>query len=98
MNNGIPALLNTKRKQNIFKMFGRKRNNRGIVWASLLGLGISTATYYGLKRNQNRYMLRTIQNVMNNIRMRTTDNMPSVAVVTELAKELVPSIKSFPKR
>lgn len=61
-------------------------------------LGISTGTYYGLKRNQNRYMLRTIQNVMNNIRMRTTDNMPSVAVVTELAKELVPSIKSFPKK
>ena len=94
MNNWIPALLNTKRKQNIFKMFGRKRNNRGMIWASLLGLGVSAAAY-GLKRNQNRNMLRPVQNVMNNIRMRTTGNMPNVAAVTEFAKELVPNIKSL---
>jgi hypothetical protein len=93
MNNWIPALLNTKRKQNIFKIFGRKRNNRGMVWASLLGLGVSTAAY-GLKRNQNRNMLRPVQNVMNNIRMRTTSNRPNVAAVTEFAKELVPNMKS----
>jgi hypothetical protein len=93
MNNWIPALLNTKRKQNIFKIFGRKRNNRGMVWASLLGLGVSAATY-GLKRNQNRNMLRPVQNVMNNIRMRTTSNRPNVAAVTEFAKELVPNMKS----
>ena len=67
MNNWIPALLNTGRKQNIFNMFGRKRNNRGMLWASLLGLGVSAAAY-GLRRNQNRNMLRPVQNVMNNIR------------------------------
>lgn len=93
MNNWIPALLNTQRKQNIFKIFGRKRNNRGMVWASLLGLGVSAAAY-GLKRNQNRNMLRPVQNVMNNIRMRTTSNRPNVAAVTEFAKELVPNMKS----
>src|SRR3954447_2819133 len=94
MNNWILALLNTKRKQNIFKMFGRKRNNRGMMWASLLGLGVSAATY-GLKRNQNRNMLRPVQNVMSNIRMRTAGNMPNVAAITEFAKELVPDIKSL---
>ena len=67
MNNWIPALLNTGRKQNIFNMFGRKRNNRGMLWTSLLGLGVSAAAY-GLRRNQNRNMLRPVQNVMNNIR------------------------------
>ena len=40
-------------------------------------------------------MLRPVQNVMNNIRMRTTGNIPNVAAVTEFAKELVPSIKSL---
>jgi len=67
MNNWIPALLNTGRKQNIFTMFGRKRNNRGMLWTSLFGLGVSAAAY-GLRRNQNRNMLRPVQNVMNNIR------------------------------
>ena len=94
MNNWIPALLNIGRKQNIFKMFSRKRNNRGMLWASLLGLGVSAAAY-GLRRNQNRNMLRPVQNVMNNIRTRTTGNMPNVAAITEFAKELVPDIKSL---
>ena len=67
MNNWIPALLNTGRKQNTFKMFGRKRNNRGMLWTSLFGLGVSAAAY-GLRRKQNRNTLRPVQNVMNNIR------------------------------
>ncbi|WP_338453014.1 hypothetical protein R4Z09_14770 [Niallia oryzisoli] len=94
MNNWILALLNTKRIQNIYNMFVRKRNNRSMVWASLLGLGVSAAAY-GLKRNQNRNMQRPVQNVMSNIRMRTTGNMPNVAAVTEFAKELVPNIKNL---
>src|SRR4051812_10564645 len=92
MNKWIPALLNTGRKQNIFKMFGRGRNNRGMMWASLLGLGVSAAAY-GLRKNQNRDMLRPVQNVMNNIRTRTTGNMPNVTSITEFAKELVPDRK-----
>jgi hypothetical protein len=94
MNNRIPALLNTGRRQNRLKMFEKKRTNRGMMWASLLGLGVSAATY-GLKRNQNRNMLRPVQNVMSNIRTRTAGNMPNVAAITEFAKELVPDIKSL---
>jgi Na+(H+)/acetate symporter ActP len=94
MNNWIPALLNTGRKQNIFKMFGRRRNNRGMMWASLLGLGVSAAAY-GLRKNQNRDMLRPVQNVMNNIRTQTAGNMPNVAAITEFAKELIPETNSL---
>ncbi|TKH00663.1 hypothetical protein FC682_23980 [Peribacillus simplex] len=89
MNNWITALLNTGRRQNILKMFGRKRNNRGMMWVSLLGLGVS-ATAFGLGRNRNRNMLRPVQNVMNNIRTRTAGQMPNATAITEFSKELVP--------
>ncbi|MDW7618018.1 hypothetical protein SC499_26040 [Peribacillus simplex] len=89
MNNWIPALLNTGRRQNMLKMFGRKRNNRGMMWASLLGLGVSAAAY-GLGRNRDRNMLRPVQNVMNNIRTQTAGRMPNAAAITEFSKELVP--------
>ena len=65
-----------------------------MVWASLLGLGVSAAAY-GLRRNQNRNMLRPVQNAMNNIRTGTAGNMPNVAAITEFAKELVPDTKSL---
>jgi hypothetical protein len=94
MNNWIPMLFNIGRRQNILKMFGRRRNNRGVIWASMLGLGI-TAAAYGLRGNRNRNMMRPIQNVMNNIRTQTAGNMPNVAAITEFAKELVPNVKSL---
>ncbi|MBO1510161.1 hypothetical protein [Metabacillus bambusae] len=89
MNNWITALLNTGRRQNILKMFGRKRNNRGMMWASLLGLGVSAAVF-GIRSNRNRNMLRPVQNVMNNIRTQTAGQMPNAAGITEFSKELVP--------
>jgi hypothetical protein len=89
MNNWITALLNTGRRQNILKMFGRKRNNRGMMWASLLGLGVSAAAF-GIRSNRNRNMLRPVQNVMNNIQTRTAGQMPNAAGITEFSNELVP--------
>jgi 2-methylisocitrate lyase-like PEP mutase family enzyme len=83
MNNWKTALLNTGGRRN-----GRKGNNRGMMWASLLGLGVSAAVY-GLRRNRN--MMRPVQNAMNNIRTRTAGSMPNVAAATEFAKELVPN-------
>jgi hypothetical protein len=94
MNNWIPTLFNLGRRQNILKMFGRRRNNRGVIWASMLGLGI-TAVAYGLRGNRNRNMLRPVQNVMNNIRMQTAGNRPNVAAITEFAKELVPETNAL---
>ena len=52
MNNWILTPLNTGRRQNRFKMFGRKRNNKGMMWASLLGLGVSVA---GRKKSKQKY-------------------------------------------
>lgn len=75
-------------------MFGRRRSNRGMIWASLLGLGVSAAAY-GLGKNQNRNMLNPIQNLMNNFRMPTSSQMPKMSSLTELSKELVPSKDSL---
>lgn len=67
-------------------MFGRRRNNRGILWASLLGLGVSAAAY-GIRRNSNRRWQDSVKNIMNNFRTRNTSTL---LPLTEFSKELVP--------
>ncbi len=93
LNNWITALFKIGRRQNILNMFGRRRNNRGMIWASILGLGISAATY-GLSRNRKRNMLSPVQNLMKNFQFRNIAQMPNMANLTEFAKELVPNKNS----
>jgi hypothetical protein len=87
VNNWISATLNTVGKQNMLKMFGRKRKNKGMMWASLLGLGVSAAAY-GLGRNRKSNMLGSVQNAMNSILTRTANRVPNT--MTEFSKELLP--------
>ncbi len=71
-----------------FNMFGRRRNNRGFLWASLLGLGVS-AVAYGLRRNGNRNIQLPIQNLMNNFQLRNAGQMSRIAApLAEFSKEL----------
>lgn len=79
-------LLNIGGRKSILNMFGRRRNNRGIMWSSLIGLGISAAAY-GLTRSHNTNMLKPIKNMMNNMDMGKTTQQ-SMAGVMEFAKEL----------
>ncbi|KAB2330137.1 hypothetical protein F7731_20330 [Cytobacillus depressus] len=71
MNNWMTALLNTRMLQNVF---GRRRSNRGMIWATLLGLGVSAAAI-GLNRNRNNKMMNSLQNVMNNNMMKPLQNV-----------------------
>lgn len=89
MLNWITTFLNTGGRQNFLKMFGMKRNNRGMMWISLLGLGVSAAVF-GLGRNRNRNMLQPVKNVINNIRTQSNSQIPNPATLTEFSKELVP--------
>ncbi|WP_026584322.1 hypothetical protein [Bacillus sp. J33] len=91
MNNWVNALFNTGRMQPFLNMFGRRRrrNNRGVLWGSLISLGVSAAAY-GLTRNRNRNMLRPLQNLMNNSRMGTVQR-PNMAGLTEFADEFAPN-------
>ena len=72
-------------RQNILGIFGRRRDNRGIIWASLLGLGLSAAAF-GLRRNDKRRWMNPIQNIMNNS---PTRNATPISL-TEFSRELVP--------
>lgn len=81
-------------RQSILNMLGRRRNNRGMIWASLIGLGVSAAAY-GLSRTQNRNMPNPVQNLMNNFRFNNAVKMPNMANLTEFSKELVPDKNSY---
>lgn len=93
----MTMLFNSRQGKNLLKMVGRRRrnNNRGMMWASLLGIGASAAAY-GLGRNRNNTnMMRPVQNVMNNLRSRNTGQMPNMANMTEFAKEVAPNKDPF---
>ena len=76
-------LFKVAERQNILNMFGRRRNNRGMIWASVLGLGVSAAAYV-FRRNGNSKRLNPNQSFMNSFRTQNTTQMP----LTEFSKEL----------
>ena len=86
----MTALLNTNILQNVF---GRKRNNRGMLWATILGLGASAAAY-GLNRSRNKNIKKPLQNVMNTMQTPFKGQIPNAALA-EFAKELAPDKNSF---
>lgn len=93
LNNWITTLFKIAGRQNILGMFGRRRNNRGMIWATLLGLGVSAAAY-GFRRNGNRSWLNPVQNVMNN---RQTQNITRMALA-EFSKELADETGTLNKK
>ncbi|RID84112.1 hypothetical protein D1953_14620 [Peribacillus asahii] len=70
----------------MFKIFGRKRNNNGMMWASLLGLGVS-AVAYGLSKNRNGNMQKPVEHVTNRSRTQTANPMLKAALA-EFSEEL----------
>ncbi|MGJ7922371.1 hypothetical protein [Neobacillus sp. LXY-4] len=84
-NNWMKMLINLSKNG-----FGRRRNNRGIMWASLIGLGMSAATYF-MGRNQNRNDRTTkLQGLMQNFQQTKNAGMPNFAGLTEFAEEITP--------
>lgn len=79
--------MNTMSKQ----LFGKKRNNNGMVWASIIGLVVSAAAYF-LRKNPgtNGPNNKTIQNVMGSLTSAKNINPIPSAVMAEFAKELLP--------
>ncbi|MGE8205744.1 hypothetical protein ACQKP0_14400 [Heyndrickxia sp. NPDC080065] len=88
MNKWIATLFNIGGRNNFLKMLGIRRNNRGMMWMSLLGVGVSAAIF-GLSRNRNKNMLGPLQNFMKNSRMPNFGQMQNMA--TEFSKELMPN-------
>ncbi|MFO1445176.1 hypothetical protein KDN24_18645 [Bacillus sp. Bva_UNVM-123] len=89
MNKMVSALFNMKRTQNRFNMFRKKRNNRGILWTTVLSLAVSAAAF-GIKRNRNRTIQNSVQNLMSNLKVPSMGQTPKMADLTEFSKELLP--------
>ena len=84
------ALFNMRRVQNRFNIFRKRRNNRGMLWTTVLGLGVSAAAF-GIKRNRNKNIQSSVQNLMNNINKQNMAQMPKMTGLVEFSKELLPN-------
>ena len=76
--------------QPFFNMFARKRKNRGAMWASLLGIGLSAAVF-GVTKGKRKDLALPIQNVIKNLAPKTNLNQMDNAAITEFSEELLMS-------
>jgi hypothetical protein len=77
-------------KRSFFRLFRQKRNNRGAMWASLVGLGISAAVF-GVTRGKRTVNALPFQNLVKNFTPKTDLNMMNNAALTEFSEELLSS-------
>jgi len=76
----------------LFKQFGRKKRN-GVLWASLIGIGLSAAAY-GFKRKGDRRTGTSLENMLDSFRLQSTGS-PAAAGTAEIANELAPVVQDF---
>ncbi|MEH7177744.1 hypothetical protein [Neobacillus vireti] len=73
-----------------FNMFGRKRNRKGTMWASLIGLGISAAVF-GLTRGKRKNITMPIQHLVQSFTPKTNLNHMNNTALAEFSEELLAS-------
>ncbi|TKI83727.1 hypothetical protein, partial [Bacillus mycoides] len=73
--NFLMSLFNSKKiTQQMFELFeNKKKNNKGWIWASLLGLG----TVFGLLTTRNSSMMRPIKHTFQGFQNKTRTFIPS---------------------
>ncbi|MBD1380659.1 hypothetical protein [Metabacillus arenae] len=95
--NNLNNLINKGGRLPLFNMFGRRRRrNRGMVWTSILGLGIS-AVVMGLRGNQNKNFMRPFRNFLTNFQTKNNQNpvgMQNRNAFAEFSNELSPNMNS----
>jgi predicted histidine transporter YuiF (NhaC family) len=74
-------------EQPFFKMFAKKRKNRGAIWASLVGLGLSAAVI-GVTKGRGKI---PIQNIAKNLTSKNNSNRMDNAGLTEFSEDLLKS-------
>ncbi|OXB98656.1 MULTISPECIES: hypothetical protein [Bacillus] len=87
----LMSLFNSKKiTQQMFELFGnKKKNNKGWIWASLLGLG----TVFGLFVTRNSSMMRPIKHTFQGFQNKTRTFIPSKVNLAnmEFADEITPN-------
>jgi hypothetical protein len=69
----------------------RKRNNKGMLWASLISLAVSGVALL-VKRDQKR---RVTTNMTSPFQSREPSYKPSMAAIVEASRDLTPDIKAY---
>ncbi|MBE4907607.1 hypothetical protein IMZ08_05955 [Bacillus luteolus] len=89
MNNILGILLNLMKNQDFLSMFGRKKDSKGWLWGSIIGMGIGAAL---VSLGKNRNMMDSIKNMTNNVNSGQKGSIPNfnLATLTEFSKELTP--------
>ncbi|HDR7449622.1 MULTISPECIES: hypothetical protein [Bacillus] len=89
--NFLISLFNSKKiTQQMFELFGnKKKNNKGWIWASLLGLG----TVFGLLATRNSSMMRPVKHTFQGFQNKTRTFIPSKINLAniEFADEIKPN-------
>ncbi|TKH15911.1 hypothetical protein FC699_29125 [Bacillus wiedmannii] len=89
--NFLISLFNSKKiTQQMFELFGnKKKNNKGWIWASLLGLG----TVLGLLATRNSSMMRPMKHTFQGFQNKTRTFIPSKVNLAniEFADEIKPN-------
>ncbi|EOO04762.1 hypothetical protein IAW_05966 [Bacillus cereus str. Schrouff] len=92
--NFLISLFNSKKiTQQMFELFGnKKKNNKGWIWASLLGLG----TVLGLLATRNSSMMRPIKHTFQGFQNKTRTFIPSKVNLAniEFADEIKPNTQN----
>lgn len=80
------SLLKSVRKQPYLSMFNKKRNNKGVMWASLISIGVSVLMMM-LRKGKQGNITSTIQNFTKNMGKGNMPMMNNAAALTEFAEE-----------
>lgn len=92
--NNLMSRLNTMNTRKILRMFGKKKTNRGMIGASILGLGLTGATVYGLMKKRNidtSHEMKGIENLIGSLNIGRNGQMPNMASLAEFSQELLPN-------
>ncbi|MBY0098709.1 hypothetical protein [Mesobacillus maritimus] len=101
MNNPMTSILNTKKTQNLLRMFGKKKNNRGTISASIVGLGLAGAAVFGFMKKRHDDSIQPEKNIatlMESLNIGKRGQMPNLATLTEFSKELLPANEEKQKK
>ncbi|MGG5254185.1 hypothetical protein ACQYAD_11885 [Neobacillus sp. SM06] len=83
------SLFKFASRQPFFKMFSRRRNNKGAMWASLIGIGISAVAMLTRNKGQKKVPSINFQNLMKNNPLKTSSPNISDAALAEFSEELM---------
>jgi hypothetical protein len=88
LNNWLSMLFNNRKLSPFLKVFrGRRRMTKGMIWSSVLSIGMSAAAY-GLNRKRSNNGAESFQGPMKNRNMKTLQ-----AAMVEFADEIAPDSK-----